>query len=198
MHTDVSSAADADPAARRSFLVRFAAIVAGGLAALFPFAAGWGVLTDPLRRGRSTKTTGDESDPANFARICPLDAVPADGVPSEFAVTQDVTDAWTHAAAQRIGAVFLTRSEKDSGHVSALSATCPHLGCSVEFDAAKSEFKCPCHASWFNKEGQRLSGPARRGLDPLSVKITSDAGTKEIWVEFERFQAGIAERKPIG
>jgi menaquinol-cytochrome c reductase iron-sulfur subunit len=197
MHTDVSSATHADPAARRSFLVRFAAVVAGTLAALFPFAAGWGVLTDPLRRGRGTATDG-ESDPANFVRICPLDALPADGIPREFAVTEDVSDAWTRAAAQRIGAVFLTRSDKDANRVMAFTATCPHLGCSVEFDAAKNEFKCPCHASWFNKDGQRLSGPSRRGLDPLPVKIANDAGTKEIWVKFERFQAGIAERKPIG
>jgi quinol---cytochrome c reductase iron-sulfur subunit, bacillus type len=197
MPPEVSSATKADPAPRRSFLVRLAAVVTGALAALFPFAAGWGVLTDPLWRGRGT-STDDQSDSASFSRICPLEALPADGVPREFAVTQDVTDAWTHAAAQRIGAVFLTRSEKDAGHVVALSATCPHLGCSVEFDAAKSEFKCPCHSSWFDKDGQRLSGPARRGLDPLPIKIADDGGTKEIRVEFERFQAGIAERKPIG
>ena len=197
MQTDVHSATDAEPAARRSFFVRAAAIVAGAIATLFPFAVGWGVITDPLRRGRGA-ASGDDSLARSFERICPLDALPADGTPRQFAVTADVSDAWTHAAAQRIGAVFLTRSGKGANQVTAFSATCPHLGCAVEYDAAKSEFKCPCHASWFNKDGQRLSGPSRRGLDHLPVKIANDAGTKEIWVEFERFQAGIEERKPIG
>ncbi|HVT26974.1 MAG TPA: ubiquinol-cytochrome c reductase iron-sulfur subunit [Lacipirellulaceae bacterium] len=169
----------------------------GTLAALFPFAAGWGVLTDPLRRSRRT-TAGDNSDPEKFVRICPLDSLPADDTPREFAVSEDVADAWTHSAAQRIGAVFLTRSVKDPNLVVAFTATCPHLGCSVDFDAAKNEFKCPCHASWFDKNGQRISGPSRRGLDPLPVKIASDKDTKEICVQFERFEAGIAERKPIG
>ncbi|HEX5471002.1 MAG TPA: ubiquinol-cytochrome c reductase iron-sulfur subunit [Lacipirellulaceae bacterium] len=197
MHANVSSNAHADPAPRRSFIVRFAAVVTGTLAALFPFAAGWGVLTDPWRHGRRA-STGNGKGTASLVRICPLDALTADATPRQFAVTQDVTDAWTHEAAERIGAVYLTRSDKNPGHVTALSATCPHLGCSVEFDATKSEFKCPCHASWFNKDGQKLSGPSRRGLDPLPVKIVDDTGTKEIWIEFERFEAGIAERKPVG
>ena len=67
-----------DGAARRSFLVRFAAVVCGGIVALFPFAAGWGVIIDPWRRSRRADADGDSSD-AKFVRICSLDAVPADG-----------------------------------------------------------------------------------------------------------------------
>jgi hypothetical protein len=39
---------------RRSFLGRAAAILAGSIAVVFPFAAGSGVLFDPLRRRRQS------------------------------------------------------------------------------------------------------------------------------------------------
>jgi menaquinol-cytochrome c reductase iron-sulfur subunit len=130
--------------------------------------------------------------------VCPLDALPADGTPREFAVISDVTDAWTHAPAQRIGAVFLARTDKGgTPDVTCFTAACPHLGCSVEFDASAVQFECPCHKSGFAKDGKKLFGPSRRGLDPLPVKIADNGGAKEITVEFLRFQAGIAERKPL-
>jgi menaquinol-cytochrome c reductase iron-sulfur subunit len=196
MRTDDSSTKPADSAARRSFIVRLAATVTGGIAALFPFAVGWGVITDPLRRSRNK--SGDEAgDSTKFVRVCPLDALPSDGTPREFAVVADVVDAWTHAPAQKIGAVFLTRSGKTPSEVTAFTATCPHLGCAVEFDAATKQFECPCHKSGFAVDGKQLFGPSRRGLDPLPVKLEDKAGAKEILVKFERFKGGIPERKLV-
>jgi menaquinol-cytochrome c reductase iron-sulfur subunit len=194
MRTDVSSTTPPDSAARRSFIVRLAATIVGGIVALFPFAVGWGVFTNPLRRPRGT-SGGDEIESNKFVRICPLDALPADGMPREFAVVAAASDAWTHAPAQRIGAVFLTRSSKDPNDVTAFTATCPHLGCAVEFDAANKEFECPCHESGFALDGKKLFGPSRRGLDTLPVVLRDRAEAKEILVKFERFKGGIAERK---
>jgi Rieske Fe-S protein len=184
--------------ARRSFLMRFTALVAGGIVAIFPFAAGWGVLFDPLRRNRE-KSSGDGAETAGFSRICPLDALSTDGVPQEFVVTTDIVDAWTHATGQRVGSVFLTRTDADGEpKVTALSSTCPHLGCAVEFDAGENQFACPCHESGFSKEGQKLFGPSLRGLDALEVKLIDHEGQQEVWVAFERFRAGVAERIAVG
>jgi menaquinol-cytochrome c reductase iron-sulfur subunit len=196
MQTDGPSASPVDPAQRRSFLVRLAAIVTGAIVTLFPFAAGLGVVIDPLRRARSTKKEGDSST-ENFVPVCPLEALPADGIPRPFAVIADLTDAWTRAPAQRIGAVFLSRNAKQPESVTAFTSTCPHLGCAVEFDQANNQFECPCHKSGFAKDGEKLFGPSRRGLDPLPVKFEEKSGTKEICIAFMRFQAGIAERKPM-
>jgi Rieske Fe-S protein len=196
MQTDDSSTTPAVSAARRSFIARLAATVTGGIVALFPFAVGWGVITDPLRRSRA-KSEDNESNSTKFVRVCPLDALPADGMPREFAVVADVVDAWTHAPAQKIGAVFLTRSSKDPNAVTAFTATCPHLGCAVEFDASSKQFECPCHKSGFAIDGKQLFGPSRRGLDPLPVKLEDKAGSKEILVKFERFKGGIPERKLV-
>jgi menaquinol-cytochrome c reductase iron-sulfur subunit len=48
-----------------------------------------------------------------------------------------------------------------------LSSICPHEGCNVVWREAESQFICPCHDSFFGADGSRLSGPSRRGLDPL-------------------------------
>jgi Rieske Fe-S protein len=48
-----------------------------------------------------------------------------------------------------------------------LSSICPHEGCNVTWRDDTNQFICPCHDSFFGADGARLSGPARRGLDPL-------------------------------
>lgn len=196
MQKAVSSPASAASTDRRPFLVKVAAFITGGLATLFPFAVGWGVVIDPWRRSRAgAKNEGADAGP--FVPVCTLDTLPADGIPRQFPVISDMTDAWTHAAGQRIGSVFLTRSEKEPNHVVAFTAACPHLGCAVDFDTVNNRFECPCHKSGFAKDGAKLFGPSRRGLDPLPVRIEDKAGVKEVCIHFERFEAGIAERKQI-
>jgi Rieske Fe-S protein len=182
---------------RRSFLTRALAVLVGSLVAIFPFAAGSGVLLNPLRRKRSTDD--DQADAAGFIRVCPLSALPPDGSPHQFVVTTDVTDAWTRAPNQRVGSVFLSRTDSDGQpQVTAFTSTCPHLGCSVEFAAGQDRFECPCHESGFGKDGAKLFGPSLRGLDPLEVKLAGEEGQEEVLVAFRRFRAGVAERIPVG
>jgi Rieske Fe-S protein len=125
--------------------------------------------------------------------------VPQDGIPRQFAVSADVVDAWTRATGQRIGSVFLSRSPDDSADtVTAFTATCPHLGCAVDFDPAAGLFECPCHESAFALDGKKISGPSLRGLDPLHVEVVEIDGVPEIWVDFQRFRTGVAERIAVG
>jgi menaquinol-cytochrome c reductase iron-sulfur subunit len=51
-----------------------------------------------------------------------------------------------------------------------LSSICPHEGCNVAWRAEESRFFCPCHDSFFSSEGEWVSGPSRRGLDPLPTR----------------------------
>jgi nitrite reductase/ring-hydroxylating ferredoxin subunit len=184
---------------RRSFLAKWLAVVVGGLVTIFPFAAGLGVLFDPLCRRRSAAGDGPVDADARFVRVAALDALPDDGSPRQFALTADVVDAWTRASAQRIGSVFLSRTESADGPVvHAFSSTCPHLGCAVDYDTAAGRYECPCHESGFAPDGQRLFGPSLRGLDPLEVKLVETGGRQEVWVAPERFRTGVAERVPIG
>lgn len=51
----------------------------------------------------------------------------------------------------------------------AVSSVCTHLGCLVKFSG--SEFKCPCHGSIFDKNGNVKSGPAPRALEWYALSL---------------------------
>lgn len=204
MNESDPSKAPVDDTARRSFLVRFAAVVCGGLVAIFPFAAGLGVVFNPCRR-RTTSAAGGESSPAESSstksvRVCSLDALTPGGAPQPFPVILDVVDdAWMRTFNQKVGMVFLERAKAGvKPEVVALSAKCPHLGCLVDFNSQSGDFECPCHTSAFAKNGKRLFGPSLRGMDPLKVEVRTTDGRQEVFVHFEKFLPGIAERKPAG
>ena len=52
----------------------------------------------------------------------------------------------------------------DDGTLHALSPTCTHLGCRVNFNTAERSWDCPCHGSRFDVEGRVLQGPAVKDL----------------------------------
>jgi len=189
-----------DPTQRRSFLARLATLIIGGIAAVFPFAVGWGVLFHPLKRRARVKPVGTAAaDAAEFVRVCQLEALPADGVPRAFVITAAAVDAWTRTPAQRVGMVFLARNDADGKpQVTAFSATCPHLGCAVDYNVAEVQFECPCHESAFAKDGEKLFGPSLRGLDPLAVKLAEKNGQTDVLVAYQHFRTGIAERESVG
>jgi cytochrome b6-f complex iron-sulfur subunit len=56
----------------------------------------------------------------------------------------------------------------------AVSAICPHLGCTVNFIPGKLPFVCPCHGSHFNSNGAVVSGPSPRGLTWYAVTLSKD------------------------
>ena len=64
------------------------------------------------------------------------------------------------------------------------SSICPHLGCKFNWAAEEKRFICPCHNSQFNLVGDKLSGPAPRGLDPLPFREKS--GKAEVtWIRYK-------------
>lgn len=52
----------------------------------------------------------------------------------------------------------------------AVSRTCTHLGCKLNYHELEGQLICPCHHSHFAKDGKRLAGPARRDLPTYTVK----------------------------
>ncbi len=69
----------------------------------------------------------------------------------------------------RIGARRAAVYRDPEGHLHALSATCPHLGCNVAFNEAETSWDCPCHGSRFDIDGKVLNGPAVSPLRSLSL-----------------------------
>ncbi|MCI0744532.1 MAG: Rieske 2Fe-2S domain-containing protein [Verrucomicrobia subdivision 3 bacterium] len=168
---------------RRGFIKRFSAGLIGGVLGLVPFLSGLAVLFDPLRR----KSAG-----ASAIHVASLSAIPEDGTPRKFSVLASRADAWNKSPQTPIGAVYLRRTGPKT--VKAFNVVCPHAGCFVEFVAARKSYYCPCHRSAFALDGAIASAsPAKRGLDELEVEIRN--GT-EVWVKFQNFLAGKAEKIP--
>lgn len=56
----------------------------------------------------------------------------------------------------------------------ALTAICTHLGCMTAWKPELGVIACPCHGSRFNREGQKLAGPAPKPLPWLRTWIGDD------------------------
>lgn len=172
-----------DVPARRTFLTRAAAIVAGGVAALAPLAAGLAAFLDPLRRSAEDR---------GLVRVTRLSVLPPDGQPRKFTIRADRQDAWTTYQDTPVGAVYLRRTGDD---VVALNVVCPHAGCFVNVADDGAHFRCPCHNSSFALDGSIAdpASPAPRGMDELAVEVRDD----EVWVRYQNFRTGRADKTPV-
>ena len=56
------------------------------------------------------------------------------------------------------------------GELHVFSASCPHLGCVVQWNADEKTFDCPCHGSRFSNEGKVINGPAISDLKNILLK----------------------------
>ncbi len=80
------------------------------------------------------------------------------GPPNEFGVN---TLTYIPAARAWLG--------HDEAGYYALSAICPHLGCTIQ--ETESAFMCPCHGSQFDRQGNVRHGPATRPMVYLAVTL---------------------------
>jgi cytochrome b6-f complex iron-sulfur subunit len=72
--------------------------------------------------------------------------------------------------------------DPDGSYWIALYQRCVHLGCTVPFRDDCVSFKCPCHGSHYNVDGEFLDGPAPRSLDRFAMHLSGqdvvvDTGT---------------------
>jgi menaquinol-cytochrome c reductase iron-sulfur subunit len=172
---------------RRGFLGKAAAVACGAVALFVPTAVGVAAFLNPLRQ---------KGEGGRLLRLASIDMLPEDGTPMKVAAIADRTDAWTQYPPEEIGAVFLRR---DGDKVSALQTLCPHAGCPIGFDQQNKGFACPCHDQpKFDISGKRIDGPksfSPRDMDSLDVEIRN---TNEVWVKFQTFVLGTAEKVAQG
>ena len=187
-HSD-STQADAPglpEVARRPFLVRFLAGFIGVLVGIVPVVAGGFAFLSPI--------FGRKQAAGRKILVTSLAGVPPDGQSRRFPIIADRDDAWNHYPPAPIGSVYLRRLP-DQEKPECFSATCPHLGCMVDFKESAQEFKCPCHNSFFTIDGDRINPshcPSPRNLDTLEVQLEGD----EVYVMFEKFRGGVEEKIP--
>ena len=169
----------AAPIGRRSYIMALFALtgtVAGALLAvpLFRFAA------FPLRKDESDAGWTDVGPAADFASLT---------APVAKTITLERRDAWQTATSQT--AVYVLPPK--TGVLRILSPVCSHLGCSVQWQDARNEFVCPCHAGTFSADGERLGGPPPRSMDSLEAKV--EDGTLK--VRYQYFRQLVPNKEPM-
>ena len=64
--------------------------------------------------------------------------------------------------------------DSDGSYWVSLYQRCVHLGCTVPFRNDCDSFKCPCHGSHYNVNGEYLDGPAPRSLDRFAMHFSGE------------------------
>ncbi len=165
---------------RRSLLKAAAGAVTAALGSVVaaPILA---MLGHPLRQ---------RAEEASLTEVASLASL-QEGVPTRAAVVvPSLVDAWTKFEKVALGAVWLTRK---GDRVCALSTTCPHAGCFVDWEAKAKQFTCPCHGSAFDPDGKTVAGPSPRPMDALDVEVRDG----KVLVKFLRFRQATAKKEPV-
>ncbi|HYL99475.1 MAG TPA: Rieske (2Fe-2S) protein [Blastocatellia bacterium] len=161
---------------RRSFLGVIAGLIGGAITAVLA------VTTGRFAAGPSQE--GGEN--SQWTQAALLEEVPeTQWTKRNVTVSQDA--GWGRFNTQRPVWVF-----KQNGKVTVFSATCPHLGCTI--NEGQNGFVCPCHGSSWNAEGAKLGGPTPRNMDSLESRVNGDA----LEVKYEYFKQGVPEKIPVG
>ncbi|WP_447976921.1 QcrA and Rieske domain-containing protein [Candidatus Nitrospira bockiana] len=111
-----------------------------------------------------------------------IDELPAEQ-PTQLEYVTTFRDGWLETKARK--AVWAVK--KADGSITVFAPMCTHLGCGYRWDPGAHRFKCPCHASVFNIDGQVLAGPAPRPLDVLPSKVEQG----RLYVVYKEFKAGL-------
>ena len=61
-----------------------------------------------------------------------------------------------------------------SGEFRALSATCTHLECIVQYRGDLKQIWCACHNGLYDLNGRNVSGPPPRPLEQYAVNVVGD------------------------
>jgi len=61
-----------------------------------------------------------------------------------------------------------------NGEYRAMSATCTHLSCTVQYRADLHEVWCACHNGMYDLNGRNVSGPPPRPLEAFEVQVRGD------------------------
>lgn len=171
------------PDDRRGFLGKLLALGFGAAALAVPAFAAVAACFNPWRQKKTAA--------GKWIPVASLDALPVGRPPKSFPVVADRWDAWNHYPPETVGKVFLCRpSEKE---VLVLQNICPHNGGFVEFREDKKCFWCATHGAMFDEQGRRLGtgNVSPRDLDTLEAEIRED---NVVWVKFEKFRDGIAQK----
>jgi Rieske Fe-S protein len=116
----------------------------------------------------------------------------APGVPTTWHLVTSLADLGDKAVRFATDAVVgyvirddgdLGSSDPDKGKIIAMSASCTHMGCIVQWQDSDRKYHCPCHGGLFTEYGQVDAGAAPiRYLRPLP-RLKTKVVDGNVWVE---------------
>ena len=164
---------------RRSFFGALLSIGSAGMGALLAVPVLRYVLYPLYAKTAATEwsNVGDLSEFAN------------DKGPVRKNITFTQRDGWREVVSAQ--SVYVSRDEH--GQLAVLSAICPHLGCSVSWQAGSDKFVCPCHGGEFKADGQHIFGPPPRPMDQLPTQLKDG----KLQVHFEYFRSNVPNQEKI-
>jgi Rieske Fe-S protein len=107
-------------------------------------------------------------------------------VPQRLTLDLRYRDGWREVDSHPV--IYILKS---GSQTRAMSAICPHLGCTVSWDMGREQFVCPCHAGVFSPDGVNLAGPPPRPLDALETRV--DDG--KLMVRYQNFRPDIRRKE---
>lgn len=110
-----------------------------------------------------------KSEEESWIPLGELESYPLE-LPTPFYFTRSKTNGWEKSS-QSYG-VFVLRQAGDQ--VTVFSDVCTHLSCRISWDEDIEQYYCPCHAAFFAKNGEVVSGPPPRPLDQYQTKIENN------------------------
>ena len=139
-----------------------------------------GALIDPGRRRWLSRLLATSFGAAAVAFVYPILRYlvpPASSEPSQSEVQLEVEASEIQPNTARIvpfagKAILLLKTA--SGELRALTATCTHLACTVQFRPERSDIWCACHNGTYDTKGVNVSGPPPRPLTPLEVFVRGE------------------------
>jgi len=165
---------------RRSYIGWLFGLCAAGVSAL---------LSVPLIRFTLFPLTAKTTE-TKWADAGPVADLQVADKPLTCTVMVEQVDGWRKKISKNI--VYVTKDS--AGQLSVLSAVCPHLGCSVQWQDEKKSFVCPCHSAQFGTSGVRTGGPAPRNMDALESKVVDG----HLMVRYQYFRQLVPTKEVIG
>jgi menaquinol-cytochrome c reductase iron-sulfur subunit len=164
---------------RRSFFGGLLAIGAAGMGAVLALPVLRFVLYPLYAKGAGSEWS-DVGDASEFSDS---------KEPVRKTVTFTQRDGWREVVSAQ--SVYVSRGA--DGELKVLSAICPHLGCSVSWQANHDKFVCPCHGGEFKADGGNISGPPPRPMDHLPTQLKDG----KLQVHFKYFRSNVPNQETL-
>ena len=126
----------------------------------------------------------EKTDRRSMLRILATGCLAAVGLPRLLgcAARVDETGPVTldRAETERAGRTVVTWNEQQvevrftGDGFEARSLACTHLGCTVRWVPQQNHYACPCHAGFYDAEGNPTSGPPLESLRAVPVRVSAD------------------------